>query len=141
VTHAQKERIASLRGEGASYAQIAAALGVSENTVKSYGRRNRLDSPTEKSPATAAMSCVCDHCGKPLGVSTQKARRFCSDACRMKWWKGHPEAVNRKATYHFTCSHCGASFHSYGNSHRKYCSHGCYAKAKTIVARPLEVCS
>ena len=141
MTHAQKERIDSLRGDGASYAQIAAALGLSENTVKSYGRRNRIDIAAEKGRDRVATTGACDHCGKFLAVSSQKARRFCSDVCRMKWWKGHPEAVNRNATYHFTCSHCGASFHSYGNSHRKYYSHGCYAKAKTIVIRPLEVCS
>ena len=141
MTHAQKERIASLRGEGASYAQIAAALGVSENTVKSYGRRNRLDTAAEKGRNSAATTGSCDHCGKPLVVSGQKTRRFCSDECRMEWWKEHPEVVNRKAIYHFSCSHCGASFHSYGNNHRKYCSHDCYAKAKTIVALPLEVCS
>ena len=139
MTYAQKERIASLRGEGASYAHIAAALGMSENTVKSYGRRNRLDTAVVEATSIPAATSPCAHCGGPMIITKRQDKRFCSDACRLAWWKEHPQALNRKAIYHFSCYHCGASFDSYGNSHRKYCSRGCYAKAKTI--RPLEVCS
>ena len=38
----QKQNIANMRRNGASYAKIAAALDISENTVKSYCRRNNL---------------------------------------------------------------------------------------------------
>ena len=139
MTHAQKERIASLRGAGASYAQIAAALSLSENTVKSYGRRNRLDNVAAEALNAPVATGSCAQCGRAMILSKRQDKRFCSDACRMTWWKEHPQALNRKAIYHFSCSHCGASFDSYGNNHRKYCSRGCYAKAKTI--RPMEVCS
>lgn len=38
----QKENIRYLRGEGLGYGAIAARLGISENTVKSFCRRNGL---------------------------------------------------------------------------------------------------
>ncbi len=53
-------------------------------------------------------------------------QKFCSDKCRMAWWKAHPDQLNRKAIYHMVCAHCGQPFDSYGNSHRKYCSRACY---------------
>ena len=132
MTHAQKERIASLRGEGASYSQIAATLGISENTVKSYGRRNRLDNAVAETQIIPVATSPCAQCGRPMTITKRQDKRFCSDACRLIWWKEHPQALHRKAIYSFSCSHCGVSFDSYGNSHRKYCSRGCYAKAKTI---------
>jgi len=130
MTHFQKERIASLRGEGASYAQIAAALGKSKNTIQAHCRRYGLGSGV----SIKYTGRVCDHCGKRLATSSRKNKRFCSDACRLTWWKEHPEALDRKAIYSFACSCCGAAFDSYGNSHRKYCSRTCYARAKTILA-------
>ena len=42
MTDAQKENIRYLRGEGLGYRAIAARLGISENTVKSFCRRNNL---------------------------------------------------------------------------------------------------
>ena len=140
MTNTQKQRIAAMRGNGESYASIAAALGLSENTVKSHGRRYRLDDITTEVQNSPVMTSPCAQCGKPMSVTKRRDKRFCSDTCRLTWWKERPQALNRKAIYHFSCSHCGAPFHCYGNNHRKYCSRGCYAKAKTIVTRPLEVC-
>jgi len=42
MKYLQKEQITQMRSEGFSYAKIAAALGISENTVKSFCRRNNL---------------------------------------------------------------------------------------------------
>lgn len=42
MTTAQKQQIEFLRGKGASYVFIAVVLGISENTVKSYCRRNNI---------------------------------------------------------------------------------------------------
>jgi len=131
MTHAQKERIASLRADGASYSQIAVALGISDNTIKSYGRRNRLDDTAAEAQIIPVVTSPCAQCGESMIVTKRQDKRFCSDTCRSTWWKEHPKALNRKAVYHFCCSHCGAFFDSYGNNHRKYCSRGCYAKAKT----------
>lgn len=120
----QKQRIEYLRGKGQSYAAIAADLGISENTLKSYCRRNNIGvAINQEQPAVTE---VCANCGCPLKhTAGSKKKRFCSDKCRMTWWKAHPEAVNRKAVYRFICPACGMEFEAYGNSHRKYCSRAC----------------
>lgn len=122
MTDAEKEKIRFWRLEGLGYGTIAARLGLSENTVKSFCRRNHLTGVASKEPV-----CVCRHCGQPLALlPKRKERKFCSETCRRAWWKAHQELVNRKAFYLITCAHCGKEFKSYGNRTRKYCSHACY---------------
>ncbi len=128
MTPLQKERISVLRARGESYSAVAAALGVSENTVKSYCRRN---SPGAM-PAADSNGTACANCRAPLmHTPGKKWRRFCSDACRLSWWNAHPEAVDRKAVYSFVCPVCGAAFESYGDANRKYCSRACYGAARS----------
>lgn len=132
MTLAQKQQITALRGRGDSYKKIAAALGLSTNTVQSHCRRNGL-SVNNAIPQsdTAEAADVCPNCGRLLiHTPGSKRKRFCSDKCRLAWWKTHPEALNRKAFYHFICPKCGISFESYGNAHRKYCSRSCLADAR-----------
>ena len=132
MTMKQKQKIAILRSKGDSYNKIAAELGIPVNTVQSYCRRNGLVAgcTTPKSEADDVAD-VCPNCGRLL-IHTQgaKCKRFCSDKCRSAWWKVHPEALNRKAIYHFVCPKCGKAFESYGNAHRKYCSRACLADAR-----------
>ena len=126
MTDAQKENIRYLRGEGLGYRAIAARLGISENTVKSFCRRNNLTGVASKEPPQ-----VCRQCGQSLAKAPKrKERKFCSEACRRAWWKAHPELVDRKAFYTLACAECGKEFLSYGNQKRKYCSHACYIKAR-----------
>ena len=125
MTNPQKEKIALMRSEGASCAQIAEALGLSTNTIKSYCQRNRVRGDEHN---------ICEQCKRPMKFSIQPARRFCCDACRMAWWKSHPEKLNHKAVYHFTCAFCRKKFTAYGNKCRKYCSRACYGKSKTARA-------
>lgn len=114
MTDAQKENIRYLRGEGLGYRAIAARLGISENTVKSFCRRNNLTGVASKEPPQ-----VCRQCGQPLAKAPKrKERKFCSEACRRAWWKAHPELVDRKAFYTLTCAECGKEFSSYGNRKR-----------------------
>ncbi len=125
MTAAQKQRITYLRGRGDSYATIAADLGISANTVKSYCRRNNIGVAIKREQPVAANTC--SNCGRPLRHTPgAKRKRFCSDECRMAWWKAHPEAMNRKAFYCFVCLSCGKEFEAYGNRHRKYCSRSCF---------------
>jgi len=49
-----------------------------------------------------------------------KGKKFCSDACRIRWWNHHTNLMKANAV----CTHCGKSFH--GRAGRKYCSHACY---------------
>ena len=99
MTEEQKNVIIKCRNSGLGYATIA----------KDIGR--------------------CRECGAAL-VQTEgmKTRVFCSVECRKKWWKEHPEMLNKKAVYPYTCAGCGREFTAYGNSKRKYCSHACYIK-------------
>ncbi len=126
MTDVQKEKIWYWRMEGLGYGGIAARLGLSENTVKSFCRRNDLTGTAAKEAST-----VCRHCGQPLAKSPgRKGRKFCCEACRRAWWKANPELVERKAFYIVTCARCGKEFESYGNKSRKYCSHACYIAAR-----------
>lgn len=126
MTDAEKEKIRFWRCEGLSYGMIAARLGISENTVKSYCRRNHLTGVASKEPIL-----VCRYCGEPLTqLAKTKQRKFCSEGCRRAWWKAHPELIHREAYYPMICAHCGKEFKSYGNRKRKYCSHACYIAAR-----------
>ena len=117
---AQKQRISELRGAGATYATIAMELGLSENTVKSYCRRNN-----------AVRKNACPMCNKPLEhLPQKKQKRFCSDKCRLAWWAKNPDSLNRRAIYNFACLHCNKNFTAYGNAKRKYCSRTCSAAAR-----------
>lgn len=123
----QKEKIITLRRRGFGYADIERELGISRNTVKSFCRRNGLGVIQEH--ISTEVSDRCRECGKPLiQKDKQKKRVFCCRECREKWWKAHPDRVNRKAVYSFTCACCGKAFMAYGNSHRKYCCHECYIR-------------
>lgn len=126
MTDAQKEKIRYWRMEGLGYGGIAARLGIPENTVKSFCRRNDLTGT-----ATIEASMARRHCGQPLsGSPGRKGRKFCCEACRRAWWKANPELVDRRAFYRLACARCGKEFESYGNKGRKYCSHACYIAAR-----------
>jgi endogenous inhibitor of DNA gyrase (YacG/DUF329 family) len=125
----QKEKITQMRGEGASYSSISNKLNLSENTVKSYCRRNNLGGNAVHIVTIASGHC--QQCGNQLSPSSQqKTKRFCSDQCRMKWWRIHPDIINKKAIYPMICSCCGIFFESYGNKNRKYCSRKCYGLSR-----------
>lgn len=121
----QRKAIGKLRNKGVGYKAIAQKLGLSVNTVKSHCRRNGL---TGKRSGTDTIEVLfCKKCGKKLTQTEgAKQKSFCSDECRLSWWKEHPEKVKRKAYYELTCAYCQKAFHSYGNKNRKYCSHECY---------------
>lgn len=126
MTELHKEQIRHLRCEGVGYKAIAARLGLSENAVKGYCKRNGLAGVAQRQPPTA-----CRHCGEPLFQKARgKKRKFCSDACRRAWWNSHQHLVNRAAFYRLACAHCGREFESYGNQRRKYCGRGCYIAAR-----------
>ena len=127
MTDAEKERIQNMRKEGMGYSRIAKALGLSDNTVKSYCRRNNLTGVVEISQPQTAETGICRCCGKVvLQIPGRKEKKFCSDSCRTKWWNSHLDQVKRKAVYDFECTFCKKKFSAYGNPHRKYCSHRCY---------------
>ena len=132
MTEQQKQQIEKLRRDGYGYIKIAQALGVSQNTVKSYRRRKNLTGALGTQQPKMGMPsdngeyfCLC--CGAPVPQNPgRKQKKFCSDKCRKKWWNRNLDKVNRKANYEFICPHCKKPFTVYGNANRKYCSHECY---------------
>ena len=121
ITGIQAQTILELRRRGHTYAGIAAYVGSSVNTVKSYCLRNE-----ELLRALTAKE-ICKHCGTTLVQRVSGTRRsFCSDRCRYAWWKVHRDLMNRRAAHHFICLHCGGGFDAYGSARRKYCSRQCY---------------
>lgn len=122
MTQHEIEMLGLMRSKGKSAVDIASALQISVNTVRSYIRRH---------PAKDEIYISCRQCGAPiLQVKGRKVKLFCSDICRNAWWKAHPERINRKAYYHMNCEYCGKEFLSYGNQNRKYCSRACYADSR-----------
>jgi hypothetical protein len=121
MTNEQQLKTMALRQQGYGYIRISQQLGISDNTVRSFCRRNELVKSTK------AAGFTCKQCEKQIKpISGRKPKKFCSDSCRVSWWNSHLECVNRKAIYPFNCQHCGKSFSAYGNRNRKYCSHFCY---------------
>ncbi len=122
MTENQKEQIASMRLAGESYATIAEMLGLSRNTVKSYCQRN-----ISVEPVPHKLDEKCEMCGSAMRQTPgYRKRRFCSDACRMKWWNAHRSLIGGKAKTVHICAACGKRFTDYPNHKRKYCSHACY---------------
>lgn len=132
MNNKQQEAIQQMRKEGQSYTKIADHLGISENTIKSYCRRNNLGGiavpVTESSNGT-----FCKKCGALLTqIQGKKQKQYCSDKCRMSWWNSHPEAVTHKSVRQFTCQSCGQRFEGYGKRERKFCSRACYGKSRVV---------
>jgi endogenous inhibitor of DNA gyrase (YacG/DUF329 family) len=132
VTQLQKERVTFMRGKGESYAKIAAALYISENTIKSFCRRNNLGKDLlDKKTHDGTKQIFCKQCGIEIQRTKKSQNKiFCSSPCRMEWWKTHPEFITQKAVYSFICHYCKNEFTAYGNKSRKFCSHDCYINAR-----------
>lgn len=125
MTAEEKQRLEYLRSTGIGYKKIAQTLGLAESTVKSYFRR-RKDSPTEEG---------CPVCGKKVDQHPhRKRKRFCSDACRLAWWKQHSELMETPGMRTFACLTCGSAFQSYRPG-AKYCSRECYHEARREAVR------
>ena len=140
MTTEQKDRVTQLRAEGKGYKRIGEMLGISVSTVKSYCQRNGLvairPEPEKQSPIISdvphvqqgeAGSSACEQCGMRIAqASGRKRKRFCSTACRMKWWHTNKEQMNHRIVESRICAGCGVEIGSYRSDTRKYCSRSCY---------------
>lgn len=99
MTNEQRMIVSALRAQGMGYGAIARKVGISENTVKSFCRRN---AQKEDKPVTGADEHQCLCCGTPVAQNAgRKEKKFCSDKCRNKWWNAHlvgPQRFTLKAT-------------------------------------------
>ena len=122
MTDHERSMIITLQSKGYGYKKIAKELDLSVNTVKTFCRR-RTASLTDGKPR-------CLQCGVVVEQDPhRKQKKYCSDACRMAWWKEHPELVKRKNSHAYICPTCGRSFVS-KNPGRVHCSRECYANAR-----------
>lgn len=132
MTKDQRQKIQQMRREGQSYLQIASVLGISENTIKSFCRRNKISTFNSNKPQVMMETqTACKQCGKPLTHGTKgQPKKFCSEECRRTWWKANDGQLVKKAWYTQTCVGCGKEFQSYGNQTRKFCGHACYIRKR-----------
>ena len=111
MTDQEKQRISEMRAAGLSYQAIADETGITLGSIKMFFRRSK---ETVSTPH-------CEQCHKPLRQDIVRVRRFCSDACRVRWWSAHPEKMKN---HQFRCQNCGRTFSS--RKPRKYCSRPCF---------------
>ena len=112
MTNEQRMIVSALRAQGMGYGAIARKVGISENTVKSFCRRN---AQKEDKPVTGADEHQCLCCGTPVAQNAgRKEKKFCSDKCRNKWWNAHLDKVDRRAIREVTCAGCGKTFRFMG---------------------------
>ncbi len=124
MTEIEKNKILMLRANGKTYADISKIMGINRNTISSFLRRCN----DEIKPVDTGSDSFCKQCGKPIvQVPHRKEKKFCSDVCRMKWWKNHPEMLQVKSIK--ICKFCGKEFHPKRKS-QILCSKSCAAKER-----------
>ena len=84
MTNEQKRLIDQYRRQGMGSTEIAERLNLSVNTVKSYCRRNAMETPV--AGVDDAPSGLCRQCGALIsGKRDKRGKHFCSDKCRYQW--------------------------------------------------------
>ncbi len=117
MTNIEKKKVEDLRRSGLGYKAIAKELSLPVSTVQGYIVKHQIP---------AAPNETCPLCGTRLEHTPGKKRKkFCSDACRMKWWNSHRDLIEPSSKHVYTCRNCGKSLSSYGKLHL-YCSFDCY---------------
>lgn len=131
LTKSQTDRIRELRSQGVGYRLIAQELNISRDTVRYFCKTQGLDGYAEEQIPPASGEGICLQCGAQIQQpDTGRRKRFCSDACRWKWWHENSEALLRPSATHqeVTCANCGKTFSAYRTKARRYCCHACYIR-------------
>ena len=114
----QTDKIKYFQRKGYSYNKTSKTLGIKEEYVKTFYRRNPIDN-----------TCLC--CAKELPASTaHRKRMFCSDKCRYTWWYRNRDLKPIPNAVETVCAMCGTTFVSRASAKRKYCSLACHYKAR-----------
>lgn len=126
MTNNEKADILKMRFDGCSYAQIAEKVQISENTIKSFCRRQRNNKNIVQNVESVNYDS-CNFCHEPLTHLPKKRRKkFCSNQCRIKFWYQNLDKSQVKSKHFLVCASCTKEFKSYGNKSRRYCCHKCY---------------
>lgn len=131
----QKKKICELRMTGLGYRAIANEVELSRDVVRNFCKNNGMNgylaNADENIRKSVIDNALCLNCRMPIKQPKRgKARKFCSEECRRKWWKENADKGirNETAIYKAVCAYCSTEFESYGNNNRKYCCHDCYIK-------------
>ena len=126
----QKQRIIEMRNSGCGYKEISNQLQISVNTVKSYCKRHNI-ARIEKRNSSAVRFCL--QCGNEIKQEQhRKTKKFCSDRCRMIWWREHSSLLRTPSKQTFICPICHEAFSAYSSTKQKYCSRLCYARSREV---------
>jgi len=124
----QKQKIIEMRNSGCGYKKISEQLQISVNTVKSYCKRHNLVL-MEKRNSSSIRFCL--QCGNKVKQEQhRKTKKFCSDRCRMIWWREHSSLLRTPSKQTFICPVCHEAFSAYSSTKQKYCSRLCYARSR-----------
>lgn len=133
MTDEQKTQIRKMRSEGAGYKAIATVTGISWNTVKAFCKRDNEAQMPIQEIVNEPIENLCTTCGALLiSKEHRRAKKFCSDKCRMSWWNSHKEQVKKIAIYDKVCAYCNKPFQIYGRKDQKYCCMECYRNGRRI---------
>lgn len=131
MTDEQKAEIRQMRINGAGYKSISSALGIPLGTVKTFCRRDGTEKRGQNENVNEPEGGTCLVCGALLEQKEhRKAKRFCSDKCRMSWWNSHKDQVKKNAVYEKVCAYCDKPFSVYGRKEQKYCCMECYRNGR-----------
>lgn len=122
MTPQERQQVIEHVNAGIRYSDIARSMKLPLSTVKSYCRRHGIRPEANKLPR-------CPQCGLPI-VQPHPQKRFCSAACRTRWWNSRHDQYKNSSAIISTCQHCGRPFRAYKAQQRKYCSHECYITAR-----------
>ena len=124
----QKRMIEELRNSGCGYKEISEQLQISINTVKPYCKRHEL---TRMGKRNSGSVRFCLQCGTEIKQEQhRKTKKFCSDRCRMIWWREHSSLLRTPSKQTFICPVCHEAFSAYSSTKQKYCSRLCYARSR-----------
>lgn len=91
MTNETKTLIISLRESGKSYGDIATITGICESIVKTICLRYKKQNEDKNK---------CKYCSKKLKfIKGKKKKIFCSDNCRMLYWKENQKLIKRKPCF------------------------------------------
>lgn len=125
MTNETKTLIISLRESGKSYGEIVLITGVCESTVKTICLRYKKQNKDKNK---------CKYCSKELKfIKGKKKKIFCSDNCRMLYWKENRKLIKRKPCFDLECPICHCHFMAYKSQCSKYCSWECYLTSRKKV--------
>lgn len=132
----QRNQIWTLRKQGLSYSAVAKVVGLKKDSVKKFCKRHPELKGYGYLPQLMIEEGIknrthCPQCYQPMRMkSTGRPKIFCSNRCRVTWWREHRQdhEISKTAYSELTCQNCGRSFLSYANPTRKYCGHLCYVE-------------